>query len=290
MAQPPLTRQIHQLEAEVGSALFLRTRRGVQMTNAGNVLFEEARNLLELAKRAKERTRLAGVGQSGRLDIGVFGSNMLAVPDLLLEFRARYPEIHIAIHPMNKEKQLEALYDRRTTVGFNLLGLKLAGIANERVRAEPLVIAINETDPLAAKPAIGLKELATRPMIIFASGPRPNLVDFVFALCLEEGFQPQISQEIVDSVTAVALVAGGFGVSLVPAAASHLKLPNVAFRPIKRSPPVTVDLHCIYRSDDTSPILQAFLRTIRDMREGTTTLAKGRSSSKQQRQAVSKSR
>jgi DNA-binding transcriptional LysR family regulator len=268
ISQPPLTRQIHQLEAEVGATLFQRTRKGVQMTNAGQVLLEEARNLLVLAGRAKERTKLAGLGQSGRLDIGLFGSNILAVPQLLHTFRMQYPDIEVIVHAMNKEEQLQALYDRRVTVGFNLLGLNLAGIANEKVRSEPLMVALNATDPLCAQASMSLKQIADRPMVIFASGPRPNLMDMVFGLCLEEGFQPAISQEVDDSVTAVSLVAAGFGVSLVPATVAQLTLPGVAFRGLAESPPVTIDFNCIYRRDDTSPILQAFIETIRLMRDG----------------------
>jgi LysR family transcriptional regulator, benzoate and cis,cis-muconate-responsive activator of ben and cat genes len=267
ISQPPLTRQIQQLEDDVGTSLFQRTRKGVRLTNAGQVLFEEARNLLVLANRAHERTRLAGLGQSGRLDVGVFGSNILAIPQLLATFRRKFPDVDVVVHAMNKEKQLEALYDRRVTVGFNLLGLKLAGIGNEKVQAEPLVIAISANDPLSKQASIALADIADRPMVIFASGPRPNLMDMIFALCLEEGFQPTISQEVVDSVTAVSLVAAGFGVSLVPATVSQLKLPGVVFRRLNRSPIVTVDLNCIYRRDDTSLILLAFLNTIRTMRK-----------------------
>ena len=267
ISQPPLTRQMQQLEEEVGTPLFQRTRKGVQMTNAGQVLLEEARNILFLATRARERTRMAGLGQSGRLDIGVFGSNILVIPQLLHAFRLHFPDVDVIVHAMNKEKQLEALYDRRVTVGFNLLGLKLAGIVNEKVRSEPLMVAINAADPLSKRSSISLKEISDRPMVIFASGPRPNLMDMVFALCLEEGFQPDISQEVVNSLTAVALVAAGFGVALVPATVSQLALSGVVFRRLNRSPPVTVDINCIYRRDDTSPILQAFLQTIRLMRK-----------------------
>lgn len=267
MAQPPLTRQIKQLEAEIGTALFLRTRKGVRLTNAGQVLLDEARHILALATRAGERTKRAGLGQSGRLDIGLFGSNILAVPQLLQTFRTNFPAVEVVTHAMNKEAQLEALYDRRVSVGFNLLGLKLAGIANEKVRSEPLVVAISDNDPLAKRRSISLKQLSDHPMVIFASGPRPNLMDLIFAVCLDQGFQPTVSQEVTDSVTAVALVAAGFGVALVPATVSQLRLPSVAFRSLDVSPPVKVDFNCIYRRDDTSPILQAFLDTIRVMRK-----------------------
>jgi LysR family transcriptional regulator, benzoate and cis,cis-muconate-responsive activator of ben and cat genes len=272
ISQPPLTRQIQQLEAEVGTALLQRTRKGVQMTNAGQVLFEEARNILVLATRARERTKRAGLGQSGRLDIGLFGSNILAVPQLLNTFRKQFPDIEVIVHAMNKETQLEALYDRRVTVGFNLLGLNLAGIANEKIRSEPLVLAINTADPLSKRSSVSLKQIADRPMVIFASGPRPNLMDMIFALCLEEGFQPRISQEVIDSMTAVSLVAAGFGVALIPATVSQLSLPGVVFRRLNRSPPAMVDFNCIYRRDDTSPVLQAFLDTIRLMKKTRTNL------------------
>jgi LysR family transcriptional regulator, benzoate and cis,cis-muconate-responsive activator of ben and cat genes len=275
ISQPPLTRQIQQLEAEIGTPLLQRTRKGVQMTNAGQVLFEEARNILILAARARERTKRAGLGQSGRLDVGLFGSNILAVPPLLHTFRGQFPDIEVMVYAMNKETQLEALYDRRITVGFNLLGLNLAGIANEKIRSEPLVVAINEADPLSKRSSISLTQIADRPMVIFASGPRPNLMDMIFALCLEEGFQPRISQEVIDSVTAVAMVAAGFGVSLVPAPVSQLSLPGVVFRRLQRSPPVMVNFNCIYRRDDTSPVLQAFLETIRLMKRARTKLLPG---------------
>jgi DNA-binding transcriptional LysR family regulator len=267
MTQPPLTRQIQQLEAELGTALFLRTRKGVRLTNAGQVLFDEARHILALATRAGERTKRAGLGQSGRLDIGLFGSNILAIPPLLHTFRMQFPDVEVVTHSMNKEAQLEALYDRRVSVGFNLLGLKLAGIANEKVRSEPLVVAISDSDSLSKRRSISLKQLSDRPMVIFASGPRPNLMDLIFAVCLDQGFQPTISQEVTDSVTAVALVAAGFGVALVPATVSQLSLPGVAFRSLDTSPAVKVDFNCIYRRDDTSPILKAFLDTIRVMRK-----------------------
>jgi LysR family transcriptional regulator, benzoate and cis,cis-muconate-responsive activator of ben and cat genes len=277
ISQPPLTRQIQQLEDEVGATLFQRTRKGVQMTSAGQVLLEEARNLLELAVRARERTKLAGLGQSGRLDIGLFGSNILAVPQLLQTFRKRYPDIEMIVHAMNKEQQLQALYDRRIAVGFNLLGLNLAGIANEKVRSEPLMVALNSADPLSTRTSVSLKQIADRPMIIFASGPRPNLMDMVFALCLEKGFQPVISQEVDNSVTAISLVAAGFGIALVPATVAQLTLPSVTFRPLAESPPMTIDFNCIYRRDDPSPILQAFLETIRSMRTAKASrAAKGR--------------
>ncbi|HEX5998859.1 MAG TPA: LysR family transcriptional regulator [Hyphomicrobiaceae bacterium] len=264
LSQPPLTRQMQQLEAEIGTSLFLRTRRGVQLTAAGEVLLDEARNLLAVTAAARERTLLAAQGRLGRLDVGLFGANVLAVSEMLGRFRQTHPKVDVVVHAMNKDEQVEALRKQRLAVGFNLLGVSLDDIGSEPVKTERLVIALPQRDPLARRPRLGLAELATRPLVIFASGPRPNLVDVVFGLCRDEGFQPTVTHEVVDSIAAVGLVAAGFGFALVPQWAACLKLPGVVYRRLGTDP--RVGLHCIYRRGDQSPILAAFLKTMRSGR------------------------
>ena len=127
MAQPPLTRQIHALEAELGAALFTRTPKGMELTGAGQTLLDEVPNLLQLAQRARERTRAAGRGETGRLDVGLFGSGVLdVIPRLLARFHAERPDVQIVLHTMTKAEQLEALRERRISVGLSALRLALA--------------------------------------------------------------------------------------------------------------------------------------------------------------------
>lgn len=263
LSQPPLTRQMQQLEAELGVPLLLRTSKGVEPTNAGLILFEEARNILTLVSRAEDRVRLAGAGRFGRIDIGVFGSNVLSVPPLLFAFRQNYPDVEVVIHTMNKTEQIDALRERRLTVGFNLLGAALDDIASRVVSRERLIVTLRADHPLARKKEISLRDLSSHPLVIYSSGPRPNLIDLVFSLFRREGVQPGVVHEVVDSLTAVTLVAAGFGTCLVPEAVSMLKLPEVIYLPLKKSPAPTVDLHVIYRRDDSSPILSAFLSTLK---------------------------
>jgi DNA-binding transcriptional LysR family regulator len=131
---------------------------------------------------------------------------------------------------------------------------------------ESIMVAVNEHHPLAAKPAILLRELADQPLILFPSGARPSFIDKIWSLCAGEGFEPQVAQEVGDAPTSVALVAAGFGLSLVPEAATSLSVPGVVYRRLANAPDAVVDLSCIYRTDDESPILLAFLQTIRDFR------------------------
>jgi DNA-binding transcriptional LysR family regulator len=267
ISQPPLTRQIQQLEEEFGAQLFLRTARGVELTQAGETFLRDARNIRDLMEQAVERAREAGQGKQGKMDIGIFGSGILdVIPKVLHAFRASHPNVQIALHTMTKKEQIEALRQHRISAGFNRMLAPLPDISSELVMIESIMVAVGESHPLAAKPAILLKELANQPLILFPSGARPSFIDKIWALCAGEGFEPRVAQEVGDAPTSVALVAAGFGLSLVPEAATSLSVPGVVYRRLANAPDAVVDLSCIYRTDDASPTLLAFLQTIRDFR------------------------
>lgn len=264
ISQPPLTRQIHQLEEEIGVQLFIRTPKGVELTQAGELLLQEALNIRALIEQATERTQRAGQGKLGRIDVGIFGSAVLdAIPKLLLRFRSAYPDVHLVLHTMNKAEQIEALRQRRITIGFNRMLEPFPDLVTELVKTEPLLVAANELHPLASKASLHLSELQHYPLVLFPSGTRPSFIDKVMDLCRREGFLPKISQEVGDAVSGVALVDSGFGLCLVPESATSLKLPGVVYIPLQDAPHATVDLSCIYRRDDQSPILTAFLDVVR---------------------------
>lgn len=267
ISQPPLTRQIQQLEEELGVQLLIRTPRGVELTQAGEMFLEEARNVRSIVEQAIERTRRAGQGKLGRLDIGIFGTGILgAIPQLLHLFRYTHPDVRVVLHTMSKDEQIEALRQKRITIGFNRMIAPLPDMTNELILREPLYLAVNETHPLSQQQSVSIKELEKYPLVLFPTGARPNFVDRVIELCRNMGFTPDISQIVGDAVTGVALVAGGFGISVVPQSAITLKLPGVVYRPFHDSLSATVDLSCIYRTEDQSAILQAFLGVIRTFR------------------------
>lgn len=270
ISQPPLTRQIQQLEAELGVTLFIRTPRGVELTEAGELFLAEARNIRSVVEQATERTQRAGQGKLGRLDIAIFGSAILdVVPKLLRAYKSAFPHVKIVLHTMNKGEQIEALRQRRISVGFNRILSPTPGITAELVTTEALLLAVNTAHPLAARPVVPFKALAGQPLVLFPTGVRPSFVDTVIGLCRSAGFMPEVSQEVGDAATGVALVAGGFGLCLVPESATVLALPGVVYRPLSGVPaPGAVDLSCIYRSDDQSPLLAAFLAVVRQFRAG----------------------
>ncbi len=263
MAQPPLSRQIQALENELGTRLFVRTPKGVELTEAGQTLLAEVPNLLALAQRAAERTKLAGQGLVGRLDVGLFGSGVLdVIPRILARFHAARPQVRIVLHNMTKAEQLQALRERRITVGFNRLVPEEAGIDVRVVLREPLVVALPAGHPLAAKTALRLADLDAQPMITYPNVPMHGLAQEVAAAFKAEGVRLVVEQEVEDVLTAVALVASGFGLAVTTQSATNLRLPGVAFRPLSSRRLRDLELACLWRRGDPSPILAAFLEVL----------------------------
>ena len=176
MSQPPLTRQIQQLEAILKTQLFIRSARGVELTDAGHTLYSEAKHLLSLVDLASERTLLSAQGLIGRLDVGIFGSGMFdVVPRVLLQFRKAFPDVKIVLHTLDKSEQLEALRERRINVGFNRLVSKHSGIHSTIVTRERLIVAVHRSNPLASRGSLTLRDLVGQPMSSFPVWVAPTL-------------------------------------------------------------------------------------------------------------------
>jgi DNA-binding transcriptional LysR family regulator len=268
ISQPPLTRQIRALEEELGVELFVRTAKGVELTQAGEMFKEEATNIRMLVEAAIDRVQRAGEGKLGRLDVGIFGSAIYdLIPKLLQDFNRRLPGVNIVLHTMTKSEQIEALLQRRITIGFNRMTQPVPGIGRELVATERLFAVLPTDHPLAALEAVPIRTLAEHPLVVFPTVGRPNFIDRVLDLCKEQGFEPTVAQEVGDAVTGIALVARGFGITLIPeSAATSLQVRGTTFRPLADAPQAVVDLSCLYRASDQSPLLKSFLAVVREHR------------------------
>ena len=264
MSQPPLTRQIRAIEDEIGVPLFLRTSKGVDLTEAGNALLEEVPNLLSLARRAEERAVRAGRGLSGKLEVGIFTASVLdVIPALLTRFHAERPDVQIGLHTMTKAEQLEALRERRIHVGFNRLVPPSPDIAVEIVLREKLVVGLYEGHPLCAKSVVTLRDLEDAPMILYPNQPIAGLAQQIGRAFEREKLQLRVAQEVEDVLTCIALVSAGFGVCITTEPAMNLRLPHMVFKPLQSSILRDVELACLYRADDRTPALRAFLDVVR---------------------------
>ncbi|TAM10689.1 MAG: LysR family transcriptional regulator [Nevskiaceae bacterium] len=267
ISQPPLTRQIQQVEGAVGATLLIRKPRGVEMTTAGRVFYREARNILMLVERAANQARLTAAGQIGRLDIGIYGSAVFgAIPRIVRAFQERYPDVDIALYTMGRTEQLRALRERRLTLGFNRFFQHEPDLAWEPVQTEHINVAIDSAHPLASRKSLSLTEIAGQPLILYPRSPRPGFIDKVLKALEQQDVTPHSLQEVDDVPTAIALVDSGRGVSFVTDSACNLRLPNVSYVPLVQGEFAQVDLCIAHRKDDHSTLLACFLDVARALR------------------------
>ncbi|VCU69160.1 HTH-type transcriptional regulator BenM [Pigmentiphaga humi] len=264
MAQPPLTRHMAELERDLGAPLFVRTPKGVELTEAGAALLDEVPNILSLTERAHERARRAGQGLTGTLEIGVFGSGILSViPRILAILHAERPDVEIRLHNLTKPEQLEALRERRITAGFHRLPPDDPDIDAQLVTREPLYVGMHESHPLARRDRLRAADLHDQPMILYPNLDMPGLEERVARMFNRENVALRVVQQVEDVLTCVALVAGRFGLCVTPrSAADNLLLPGVAYRPLDSAFLPDVELSCAYLRGNRSPALLAMLEVI----------------------------
>lgn len=228
VSQPALSKQIRRLEERLGGPLLIRRSRGLHLTSAGEVLAQHARQLIEESEFAERVTRLALKGQAGSLRIG-FGSAVIArgLPDLIIRFRKRYPNVDLTVRNMSSSDQTEALLNRKIDVGFVRLPVGSDNIEAEPIVKERLMIVMSESATYDAKK--GLAALSDAPFIIPWRGDSVSFYDHVFRTCRAAGFVPRIVQEVDVFFTALNLVRAGLGVTIAPSAIQLMRVPQVRF-------------------------------------------------------------
>ncbi len=267
LSQPPLTRQIQQLEAELGVQLFRRTPRGMELTQAGEELLRDAQNIRTLVAQAAERAQRAGLGQAGRLDVGVYGSAMFGlVPQVLSAFRARHPDVELVLHYAQTPAQLPALRQGRVHLVFERMLPEESDVEVELVAREPLLLGLSDGHPLAAQETVDVSALREETMLI---GTSPSIAAMSLQLCRAHGFEPRLAPPASDVVTATLLAAAGLGVTFVPDSMSNVRFPGITYRPLHSRVEAFMELHCFYLRGEPSPLLAAMRETVRSFREGT---------------------
>ena len=265
MAQPPLSYQIKRLEDELGAQLFHRTKRSVRLTDAGRFLLEEARGLLVHAEQTASIVHRVGQGEVGRLSVGFVPSAANRVlPPLLRTFGERFPSVELLLREADPDRLLGSLGDGRVDVGFLYLPFKVDTLDSRPVSREPFVAALPDTHPLADEPRVTLKALADEPFVLTPRYQGAGLRDKIAAHCRRAGFEPRVVQEAWLMQTTVSLVAGGIGVTLVPASLQNLQRTGVVYKRVEGMSP-EIELGVVWPRGGASAVLRAFLAVVGDV-------------------------
>jgi len=270
VAQPALSRQIQDLEAELGFKLFERLARGVKLSTAGALFLGDARRILQEVSEAGIRAGRVASGRSGTLRVG-FTENASwrgVVPESFRRFRELQPDAELQLQPSASLEQLEAIRSGRLDAGFvNFMPKSDPELDQLLVARQHVELAAPKRHPLTRLKKLRLRDLTDAPFVWFPRRANPAFYDQMMLECYRGGLKsPRIVQEGVNEPTILSLVSTGMGVGWVLATARWRCPESVVILPVvDLNMPLTLAL--VWRKDNTSPLLANFIAEVRRLPE-----------------------
>lgn len=234
IAQPALSRQIAHLETALGTPLFVRSRRRVELTPAGRSLAERVEPLLKTLAKVPSELRALAAGGSGHIKAGFTGLAMATVlPAILREFHKRFPGIRLELNESPTSTQLSALQHGELACGFfHPEAISTPGLKTKLLLREKNGVLLPSDHPLAAKASLQLRELAATSFVLFPRAYNPGFYDRILAAFAKSGVAPHIAEEVWPRANGVGFVRAGIGATFMcPSEAKQLP-PEVVFRPL----------------------------------------------------------
>lgn len=265
MAQPPLSQAIRRLEGDLGVALFQRTTRRVDLTDAGRAYLDRVQAILADVDEAADHARRVAAGAVGHLTLGCVGSATYSLlPVLSRRLAAELPGIDFAFRgEMLAPDQVQALHNGAIDVALLRPPAADPALAVHTLRRDRLVVALPAEHPLASTPRVRAADLAGADLIVHLADRHSVMHDFVLGVLREAGVEPHVRHEVGETSTLVTLVAGGLGVAVVPEPVTALSLGGVVYRPL--AGPAAIDLAVAHRADRHEPHLARTVQVIRGL-------------------------
>ncbi|MEO1386379.1 MAG: LysR substrate-binding domain-containing protein [Cyanobacteria bacterium J06634_6] len=265
MAQPPLSRQIQNLEKALQVELLQRTNRSVVLTPAGQIFLVECQQILRDVDRSIRLARRAAQGEIGQLTIGFEGSlHNETVLSIIKEFRSRFPDVDLVLQEMPSRQQIHALDQQLIDIGFVDPVVEHKNVSVIKLLSEPLVVVIPTSHVLAEQDTLALAQLEQESWITGRINEGCGLLIRLSEACRQAGFVPNIQQETNDIQMTLGFVSSGLGIALLPISAPLSECSGITHRAMN-SPILQVELVVAWDSRYISPVAQAFLDIARDM-------------------------
>ena len=262
-AQPSLSRQIRDLEEELGVQLLNRTKQHVTLTDEGRSFLGDAKRLLALAAETVESVRRLHTGEVRALNIG-YVSNLFhdLLPRTLASFHQELPTVSVNLFDLSCGDQFRALDEGKLDLGFVGLHEPIArrGLEFRTVASYKTVVALPKDNPLASKTTVELKALAPMFFIGMSEGSYPFYREWLTKTCRRAGFTPKVLQDVDLERTMIHAVATGLGVALVPEQLKKLEHENVVFRPL--NPSVGTEGCVAWKNENPSAALKMFVQIV----------------------------
>ena len=265
ISQPPLSRQIQQLEEQLGVALFLRGKSGVTLTEAGLAFLPEVRQSLRQVDKAITVARAATGTEGGQFVLGyttVFDRS--AIPDVVDSLQQRFPEWRIVSKGRHSTRLVRDIKNGMMDAAFIGLHTHTEGLTVETVMEEPLVVALPTAHPLAKKRRLGFDDLRNETLFWFERRLNPGFYDHCQAFFNRIDFKPKMAPEPPDHHILLGLIAQGQGFGLLPASLQKVRRQGVSFRALKEGDnKLSMGIALAYAQHNPSPVLRPFIELLR---------------------------
>jgi DNA-binding transcriptional LysR family regulator len=264
ITQSALSRRIRDLEQHLGgAALFVRLPRGVELTEAGRSLLEDARRILGEVEEARKRTARIAQGDEGRLEVG-YNVGVLRhafLRDALQAFRRRFPKVSLKLRSLSTTEQLARLRTGEIDAGLLYHEVVDPPFEFRDLYVDDFVLALPKTHRLAAARQLQLRDLRDEDFIWFTKSPALHIADRMLAACEASGFTPRVSIDSPTSEATLRLVASGMGIGFVPRSMQGEEAEQVVLRPLARfSQPIRLQL--VWRRENPSAALPSFVKAL----------------------------
>jgi DNA-binding transcriptional LysR family regulator len=268
MQQPPLSQRIRAMEEELDAQLFRRKSRGVELTDAGRALLEDARAILSHFDRALGTTRRTARGEQGRLCLGIAPTAPFHpfVPQTIRAFREAFPLVSLTLEEgLSNEVRERFSRDQMDVAFVRTSTMHTDDLLIWPLLEEPMVVALPGLHAMARGErdvALPLKSLAGDSFILFGP-PGTGIYDETVAACRAAGFSPRIGQQAPRITSTLGLVAAGLGVALVPESMRKMSMDGVVYRRLKGAPQPKAVLGLASRRGDPSAVVGQFIKFTR---------------------------
>lgn len=278
VTQPSLTQQIQRLEHELEVLLFHRDSHTVELTAAGGLFYDKARDALDLAgdavRAARHTDQVGSTGTSGCMRIGfVCPATQVVLPSALRRFQRKNPSVMLTLKELWTGEQLLALADNRLDLAFVFGPVHGSAFQTRAVSREPFVVLLPAAHPLARHTRVSVRDLDALPLALFQRELSSAVYDRLFSVTANSGINLTVSHEVQHPSAIPLLVAAGCAVGLSSAArARRVRIPGVVQRPLD-GVRLDEEMHMVWRAGEPSPLVSEFLASVIPERHGPARLA-----------------
>jgi DNA-binding transcriptional LysR family regulator len=265
VSQPPLSRQIHDLEHELGVELFRRTAKSLALTEAGKIFLSEARAVLLRTDKAVETVRAVAQGDRGQLRIGYAPSlTVELLPKALRAFERERPGVRVSLHDLSTEECVQRLTARKIDVALTVRPStqSMRGLTFEKLATYPICCAVGAAHPLAKKRSVGLAQLRQERLMAYSREDYPEYFDWLSGLFKPHPFNPSQVEEYDSATGLIAAVEAGRGIAVVASSMQCLAGPRLKLLPF--APPLSPLVVGALFLKPSTPLTERFILAVKE--------------------------